>query len=402
MWLDYGVEETGRGQLEGLPENLTVGFLLEGMSGEPSGTWTRFRAIVTALNAVGIEVHVRGLEGVHDSVHSLPVASCELVPKQSPLRRFLGRRKEIDDFARRTGVHIIHLEAPPFLSGKVAPSVASIHDLRHFYPTSRSLSTGEAFYQVFFLRNHIKNIPLILSLSPWASDEMERLVGIPAHKTKIVPPIVENPPRIEQSWQAGGPKYAIALGHLERRKNLEVIVAASGEASWPEDVELLIAGTNQGSLEELATTNCSANGKAVFLGSISDADKWTLLRGALVVLLPSLVEGFGIVAVEAPMVGTPVFVANTSGLEELGAHPSALLDPHSPKDWAEAVNAISLNADLRNDILAHQQSLAPKFSQEQVTSSLLDGYRKIIGSPRVGETLPTPRVSNAKNRSKAS
>jgi glycosyltransferase involved in cell wall biosynthesis len=73
------------------------------------------------------------------------------------------------------------------------------------------------------------------------------------------------------------------------------------------------------------------------------------LRGASLLLMPSCVEGFGLVAMEAICMGVPVLVSEQSGIAEvlpdtahdviLSTRPDALtpLDPEVTKTWAEAI-----------------------------------------------------------------
>lgn len=366
----------------GLPKPLQVGFLIEGMSGKPSGTWTRFESLVVALSSAGVEVHVRGTQGIHDSVKGLPTKSWSLIPKRSPLGRFFNRRREIDSFALSTGVQIVHLEAPPFTGAKSVPTIASIHDLRAFYPSPRFVFTGEFAYQRIFLRVHLRKVDRVLALTEWSSGEIQRVLSVAPGKIAVVPPIVRSPPLrpTKRSSSQRKMKYAIALGHLEPRKNLQTIIAASASNTWPQDVQLLIAGSDQGSLEEIAELNCSLGGKAVFLGPVSDEEKWELLRGAAVVLLPSLIEGFGIVAVEAPNAGTPVLVARGSSLGELGVHPSALVETESPEKWAKAVRKITRDTSLRGEMLLRQKNHARLFGKKLVLRSLFDCYREVLST----------------------
>lgn len=365
--------------LQVLPENLKVGFLLDGMSGPPSGAWTRFRALALALSDIGIEVHVLGIDGAHDEAMDLPLKSCVLRPRPTLVSRFFGRREQIDRFARDTGVHLVHLEAPPFFSGTFVPTVASIHDLRHFHSDARTLFTGEALYQLLLLRFHARRVSLLLTLSPPIAEEIHRTLGVPHSRIAVIPPAIEIPMNDEPRAPEGRKRYAVALGHIEPRKNLGVLVAASGDNSWPQDVDLLIVGSDQGHLEELASLNCRTNGKAIFLGEVSDEEKWSLLQGALVVLLPSIVEGFGIVAVEAPLSGAPVLVSANQSFTALGGHPFAFIDTHSPEQWAKAVDVLSRNPKLRSEILSRQRALALNFTGRTVASSMARHYQALVG-----------------------
>jgi glycosyltransferase involved in cell wall biosynthesis len=80
-------------------------------------------------------------------------------------------------------------------------------------------------------------------------------------------------------------------------------------------VELRIVGSGSGErrLRELA------RGMRVhFGGFVGDEALWELMRGARVVVVPSLwPEAFGLVALEAMSVGTPVIVSDRGALPEI-------------------------------------------------------------------------------------
>jgi len=57
----------------------------------------------------------------------------------------------------------------------------------------------------------------------------------------------------------------------------------------------------------------------MFLGKVSDEEREILLSGASVFVLPSVVEPFGIAALEAMAAGVPTIVSKTSGVAEISS-----------------------------------------------------------------------------------
>jgi glycosyltransferase involved in cell wall biosynthesis len=55
----------------------------------------------------------------------------------------------------------------------------------------------------------------------------------------------------------------------------------------------------------------------MFLGRVTEEERTVLLAGASVFVLPSVVEPFGIVALEAMAAGVPTIVSKTSGVVEI-------------------------------------------------------------------------------------
>ncbi len=119
--------------------------------------------------------------------------------------------------------------------------------------------------------------------------------------------------------------YVLAMGGVEARKNtprlLEAFAALRRDDPRARALRLVIAGgasllDHHAALREWQATlaRCGlseAPGGAVERrGPVDDALVPALLRGARAVAMPSLVEGFGLVALEALACGTPVLVSD--------------------------------------------------------------------------------------------
>lgn len=80
-------------------------------------------------------------------------------------------------------------------------------------------------------------------------------------------------------------------------------------------------------------------GRAVTIGSrIAESTLWQLYRDARAVLLPSLVEGYGLPIVEALSVGTPFISSNFGSMAEVAAGGGGMLvSPHDYRELAAAM-----------------------------------------------------------------
>ena len=75
----------------------------------------------------------------------------------------------------------------------------------------------------------------------------------------------------------------------------------------------------------------------VFTGAVSDAALIELLRGASLVVFPSLYEGLGLPILEAQACGAAVICGDNSSLRELVSDPSARFDAESVPDIARVI-----------------------------------------------------------------
>jgi glycosyltransferase involved in cell wall biosynthesis len=102
------------------------------------------------------------------------------------------------------------------------------------------------------------------------------------------------------------------------------------------------------------------------------------MRAADVFVLPSLKEGFGIVAAEALACGIPVVATRCGGPEDIVEEGLGFLVPTgSPEELARAViRALSQDGIGSPEYLA--ESIRNRFSRHTVTRQILDVYRQVI------------------------
>jgi glycosyltransferase involved in cell wall biosynthesis len=132
----------------------------------------------------------------------------------------------------------------------------------------------------------------------------------------------------------------LCVGHLEPRKNVELLLRALAlDASLP-DVQL--AGSGKGDAERRLRALASELGVAArvtFLGECGDGRLAELYASCACVVLPSLREGFCIPAAEARRAGAPLAIARLPALLEVAGPRTPSFDPRDPRDCARAIHA---------------------------------------------------------------
>lgn len=105
------------------------------------------------------------------------------------------------------------------------------------------------------------------------------------------------------------------------------------------------------------------------------------MRSADVFVLPSLAEGFGIVAAEALACGTPVVATRCGGPEDIvGEGHGFLVPPKDPGSLAEAIlRAMDRDGIEPPSVLA--ASVRARFSEESVIRRILEVYRRVLDRP---------------------
>jgi glycosyltransferase involved in cell wall biosynthesis len=152
-------------------------------------------------------------------------------------------------------------------------------------------------------------------------------------------------------------RTVIYVGGFGPHKNLEMLVtvfaslAAHQEFS---DVRLVMVGeykkevfhSQSGTINEQIQRH-GITDRVIFTGFLPDEELVILLNSATVLVLPSLMEGFGLPAVEAAACGCPVIATTASPLPELLGDGGCYVDPTQPKELESELNRVLKSDSLR-------------------------------------------------------
>ena len=147
-------------------------------------------------------------------------------------------------------------------------------------------------------------------------------------------------------------RYVLAVGPLEKRKGIPDLLWAMGDVHWP-DVPLVLAGVGDLDLDELEHQAHIDAGRVIPLGRLDDADLAVAYVRAAVLAVPSISEGFGLPALEAMGLGTPVVHSDAPALLEVCADAGVVVPREDaagyPRRLADAIRSV-----LDDDALAAQ------------------------------------------------
>ena len=150
-----------------------------------------------------------------------------------------------------------------------------------------------------------------------------------------------------------GPPYFLFVGALEPRKAPDVLVEAFTRArAQGLDADLVFAGEGRLAPRLLAPRVRIADRR----DPLAD-----LYAGAIALVLPSWLEGFGLPPVEALSVGVPAIVSDLPVFREtLGAEGALYVTPGDVAGLADALLALAGDAELRKRVLvAGRAAIAP-------------------------------------------
>lgn len=172
-------------------------------------------------------------------------------------------------------------------------------------------------------------------------------------------------------------KIVLYAGRLTENKGIDVLLNAANIYE-DEDTITIIAGGG-GLLGDLKKQSSELNLKNIaFVGDQTQENLSKLYNIADVLAVPSRVEGFGLVAIEALACGTPVVATNKGGMTDfINDKVGALVDVEDEVMLEKEISKI-LNGNRTFNRLELSQYAQNNYSQEAVINDLINIYKDII------------------------
>ena len=175
-------------------------------------------------------------------------------------------------------------------------------------------------------------------------------------------------------------QYVLAAGRLEHQKGFDVLLEAFAIAlKGRTDIDLIIAG--EGSLKrslEVKAAELSLSRQAIFPGPCSAGRIASLMKGSLMVVIPSRREPFGIVGLEARVAGATILSTTAGGLPEaLQGAPVTWAAPGSVADLASAIQSALTQ---RSKVSPREGMAVDPLLSEFSWSAKADEYLKVYTS----------------------
>ena len=187
---------------------------------------------------------------------------------------------------------------------------------------------------------------------------------------------------------AGTPtRYGLFVGTLEPRKNLATLLTAWGElrrdanrdADGGEGVPpLLVCGPRGWRARALRRQLAQAESEGWLrcLGYVSPGELAALYRGAAVVALPSLYEGFGMPAVEAMVAGAPLVLSDLPVFREVAGDAALYAPAGRPDLWCERLRRVLGDDALRQELSRRARERGARFDWQRAAAATADAWRE--------------------------
>ena len=256
--------------------------------------------------------------------------------------------------ARRLGVDLVHF---PYQSSAWAwprsASVMTVHDLIPFDPVpwrGHRMEVLSHLYRRWAMRLWGRRSARLVAVSAQTQAQLRERLGV---ASEVVPNVVDGfassgtaaPGPVAASDPAAGEParpYLLHRGGDAAHKNTaRVLRAFEAIRSRVPELELRVFGMT-------APAAIAAIEGVRWLGRVDDPTLAALYRGAIAVVAPSLVEGFGLSLIEAFAFDAPLVTATRPPMSEIAGEDAALLvDPESDEQIALAMLRVVTDPALR-------------------------------------------------------
>ena len=205
--------------------------------------------------------------------------------------------------------------------------------------------------------------------------------------------VLEEPqltPRLRSMGITEGERVIVYVGGFSPHKNLEALVRAVAKLSAQDslsDVRLVLVGEHKKeifysyaeTIKQLVA-ELALEERVVFTGYLPDDELVVLLNLATVSVLPSLIEGFGLPAVEAAACGCPVIATAESPLPGLLGAGGIYFNPLKQEELEAALLEVLESASLRKRMSRAGQQASSKLTWEAAAEQMTTLMRKVAAS----------------------
>ena len=210
--------------------------------------------------------------------------------------------------------------------------------------------------------------------------------GVGSRFGEVMPDAVE---RVKQRFRLMRP-YFFYVGQLSRRKNLVRMFEAFADVDPAFD--LVIAGPRSHGVDEIeaAHRRLRLGERVHLLGPVSESDLAALYVGAVLHVLLSLDEGFGLPVLEAFQAGTPVLASDRGAIPEVAGDAALLVNPEDVPVIRDAMQRLAEDVDLRARLIQKGKERVRAFGWRRSAEQTLALYRHVAGARAMGGMHQAP------------
>ena len=288
-------------------------------------------------------------------------------------------------------MHFPYFSVPIFYN---KPFVVTIHDLIvHHFPTGKASTLVFPVYETKLLgyklviKKAAQKAKKIIAVSNATKEEIIDHLKVQEDKIQVIYEGADDKVKfkVQSSRFKVAGQYFLYVGNAYPHKNLERLIeafsAVNKQRTINKELKLVLVGKNDFFYKRLEEkVGKEKNSSVEFLHDITDSELSELYSKAAALILPSLMEGFGLPILEAMSNNCPVLASDIPSLREIGQDAVIYFDPFSVSDIRKNLELIIRNSQLREKLIKRGLEISKQFSWEKTASDTLALYESALGS----------------------
>lgn len=287
-----------------------------------------------------------------------------------------------------------HYNIPVFRTG---PLVVTIHDLTHLiFPAYRN-RLRTRLYAELMLRLACARAVHVVTPSQYTRQTLIDRLGADPDRVSVVPCAVNEAFRPKIKREAGNEvrqyyriptPYILFVGSTAPHKNLTTLLTAyqhlyARRRDMPALV-LVLPRKAKPSEEEAKLHQLISMPGVRCVHSVADEALASLYSAALMTVVPSFEEGFGLPVIESMACGTPVICSQAASLPEIASDSALYFAPDSADELASTIEQLLDSDDLQGKLSSKGLIRAAHYSTSRAAAAYASALSLVLDS--AGET----------------
>ena len=292
-------------------------------------------------------------------------------------------------------VHFPYFSVPIFYN---RPFVITIHDLIiNHYPTGKASTLPSPIYYFklmgykFVIRRAAQKSQKILTVSQATKDEIVKHLGVSKEKVIVTYEGVErreqgigNREKKEKTlpFTLNASPYFLYVGNAYPHKNLERLIDAFTliVKDYP-DVKLVLVGKKNYFYERLEqrVKAMYMDKHILFTGDITEEELISFYRHANSLILPSLMEGFGLPGLEAMEAGCLVIASDIPAFKEIYQDAAIYFNPLEIESLSATIRKVLTDRKKFQSFIEKGKKRLTNFSWERMAEETVKIYESSVG-----------------------
>lgn len=275
---------------------------------------------------------------------------------------------------------VVQASHPLLIPSLAAARLVTIYDLDFLDHPERTTAEIRRDYPAL-TAGHARRADHIVTISRHTAEDITLRLGVSPSRISVCYPGAPPWPARDAEPPDGD---ILFLGSLTPRKNLGTLLDAYERvlARVPNAPRLVLAG---GQTPESApiverARRAPLAGRVELTGYVAPDRRLDFYRRALIFVMPSFTEGFGMPVIEAMTCGVPVVAANRGALPEAVGGAGRLVDPTDPGALAEALVALIADAGERRRLTVAGRAQAAKFRWSATASGIREAWASALAT----------------------